>query len=138
MQRLRILIVTASPLLRDILARGLSQEPRLDVEWLPAPEGSDTLAAALQGRTADAILLSLVGADQSQEALRVLYDHPSTAVITLQDEGRTAAVHRLRPEVSFLFNVSVEELAASILTACDASRESSPTGLHFSSPGSPD
>jgi DNA-binding NarL/FixJ family response regulator len=124
MQRLRILIVTASHILRDILSRGLSRDPRLEVECLPTPERGDTLESALLARNADAIVLSPAGGDQALDALRLLYDHPGTVVVTLENDGRTAAVRRLRPEVSFLSNVSVEELAASILAACDASGES--------------
>jgi DNA-binding NarL/FixJ family response regulator len=119
MQRRRILIVTASPILRDILSRGLSREPRLDVACLPALEPPDTLASALLGHEADAIVVSPDRAGQSLDTLGLLCERPSTVVVTLEDDGRTAAVRRLRPEVSFLSNVSVDELAASILAACD-------------------
>ena len=135
MDRLRILIVTDSPILRDILHRGLSREPRLDLEYLPLTStGSQTFTGALLGREADAVVLGPVGPEQSIDALRLLYEHPHTVVVTLEDDGRTAAVRRLRPEISTLLNVSVEEIAASILAACDASREFTPVDLHLPSP----
>ncbi len=88
---------------------------------MPALERGETLASALRGHDADAIILTPPGEGESLDALGLLYDHPSTMIITLEQDGRTAAVRRLLPEISFLLNVSVEALAASVLSACDAS-----------------
>jgi chemotaxis response regulator CheB len=134
MQRFRVLVVATSPLLRDILARGLSQEPRLEVESFPTAGHDDTLATVLLHRSPDVIVLSPSGAYQSLDALRLLYDYPRTVVITIEDDGKTAEVRRLRPEFSILANVSVPALVQSILDACEAARDSMPQDLHLPFP----
>lgn len=120
MDRLRILIVVGSPLLRDILVRGLSREPRLEVEALPTSPSDEALASALLRHEPDAILLGDEAALESRDALRLLYDHPQTVIITLEDDGKTAAVRRLQPEVSFLTDVSIQALVGSILQTCES------------------
>ena len=134
MQRFRVLVVADSSLLRDILAQGLSHEPRLEVESFPTADRDDTLAAVLVHRSPDVIVLSPSGAYHSLDALRLLYDHPRTVVVTIEDDGKTAEVRRLRPEFSILANVSVPALVESILAACEAGRESMPEDLHLPSP----
>lgn len=134
MQQFRVLVVAASPLLRDILARGLSREPRLEVESFPTADGDDTLAVFLLHHRSDVIVLSPSGEYQSLDALRLLYDHPRAVVVTLEDDGKTAEVRRLRPEFKILSNVSMPALVESILAMCDAARELMPEDLHLRSP----
>src|SRR4051794_10208610 len=129
MSRLRILIVTSSAILRDILTRGLSREPRLDVEWATGKPPATAMT-----RETDAIVLGPLPSERSVDPLELLYQNPHAILITLEDDGRTAAVRRLKPEVSLHSNVSIEELAACILSACDDFHQFLPGNIRLHSP----
>jgi hypothetical protein len=123
MERLRVLIVTSSALIRDILSRGLSRHSRFEVKSSSLPQIGPDLGPALWGRHPDAIVVSPAVGEQPVDALQLLLDHPSSVVVTLGDEGRTATVCCLRPQVNQLTNVSVDELASEIVTACESARD---------------
>ena len=126
MEQLRVLIVTSSALIRDILLRGLSRDPRFEVRSCAVPLFGRDLGPELLGRYPDAIVLSPATGEEPLDALELLLENPSTVVVTLGDEGRTATVQSLRPQANLLSNVSVTELASSIVTACESARDLMP------------
>jgi chemotaxis response regulator CheB len=126
MERLRVLVVTSSAIIRDILLRGLSRDPRFEVQSSPMPRRRRDLAPELLSRQPDVIVLSPATGEEPIDALELLLENPSTVVVTLGDEGRTATVQCLRPQTDLLSNVSVTELAASIVTACESGRDLMP------------
>jgi len=108
-QPIRILLVEPPPGLGAVLAG----EPDLSVIGKPRGEVDVLLQAAL----ADVVVLGAPGAQTPAVAERLLDEYPSIAVFAIDGDGGHGRLHRLRPQVTELGEVTPAGLVVAIRRA---------------------
>ena len=91
----------------------LTGEPDLTVIGNPRSEVDVLLQAAL----ADVVLLGASGAESPPVAERLLDEYPSIAVFAIDGDGGHQRLHRLRPQVTSLGEVTTAGLLLAIRRA---------------------
>jgi chemotaxis response regulator CheB len=94
LKRIRILLLEMAPMLLDIVANIVADQPDMDIVPNPVSE-TDLLRAAERGN-ADVIILSRK-APLDGEYDEVLYSRAHLKVIEIEGEGRRGSLYELRP-----------------------------------------
>jgi DNA-binding NarL/FixJ family response regulator len=108
----RTVVVTMSPLLRDIIKALVTDVVTLDVVADFASRGE--IAQDLALTRPDLILIGLEAGEKDEVGLNLLTQVPAAKVIAISNDGRDAYIHEMRPSHTVLSNVSPRDLVAAI------------------------
>lgn len=113
--RIRVLSWGMRELLHEIIVRGLSREP--DLEMIAPGNNKMTLLEAIAMHRPDALIVE-VGKNRIEEACsRLLWDHPRLKVVALRNDGQEAVLCKLKLEQTPLEDASLKSLASEIRQA---------------------
>jgi DNA-binding NarL/FixJ family response regulator len=114
---IRVLLAALTPFRADIIRKILSQAPDMDV--LGPGARTDALPGAADIGEADVLILGSVvarhGGDEEIEAL--LESRPRIKILALEEDGRNAVLHELRPRAVSLGDLSASRLIEAIRDA---------------------
>lgn len=112
MARLRTLVVTLSPLLRELVTSVLPSPISVDViEILESRQG---VAERLRDLAPDLVLIGLVDAETDAIALPLLAALPSVRILVLARNGAHAWLHQPHGRRTVLSDLSVQALRAAM------------------------
>ena len=113
--RIRVLNWGMPELLHEIIVRGLSHEP--DLEMIAPRDDAMTLLEAIAKHRPDAVIVE-IGKNRIEEACsRLLWDHPRLQVVVLRNDGHEAVLCKLELEQIPLEDASLTSLARAIRQA---------------------
>ena len=113
--RIRVLSWGMPELLHEIIVRGLSREP--DLEMIAPTDRMMTLLEAIATHRPDALIVE-VGKNRIEEACsRLLWDHPRLKVVALRNDGQEAVLCQFKLEQTPLEDASLISLASGIRQA---------------------
>jgi chemotaxis response regulator CheB len=94
LKRIRILLLEMAPMLLDIVANIVADQPDMDI--VPGPIGETNLRTAVERGNADVVILSRkTPLDGAYDDL--LYSRAHLKVIEIESEGRRGSLYELRP-----------------------------------------
>lgn len=108
MTRLRTLVVTLSPLLRELVTGVLPSQISVDV--IEVLESRECVAERLRELAPDLVLIGLLDGETDTIALPLLAALPSVSVLVLARNGKHAWLYRSHGRRAALANLSVQAL----------------------------
>jgi hypothetical protein len=109
---LRTLIVTLSPMLRDLVLRVVAPEVSIDIlDTLDTREG---LAERVRELAPELVLVGLMASERDDVAQRLLDAEPAPWVLVFSPQGRTAWLYRAGIGRVTLADLSVRALKAAL------------------------
>ena len=115
MSRIRLVLATMPPLLRDIVRETLASQG--DIEILAEVADPEQIPAAVRRTGASVAVVGIASSDSRPLVRRLLAEHPLLGVVTLADDGRTGSVHSLEPCESAIDDISPRTLLDAIRRA---------------------
>lgn len=113
MRRIRAVIVTVSPLLRDIVSEVVAG--RVPIDFVAALASRDRLEVSLRDLTPHLILIGLRRGEGCGVALALRSVFPCARVILLSHDARQADVHGPHHNPIALLDLSAEALTRAVL-----------------------
>ena len=116
--RIRVLNWGMPELLHEIIVRGFSREP--DLEMIAPENNTMTLLEAIAMHRPDAVIVE-IGKNRIEEACsRLLWDHPRLKVVALRNDGQEAVLCQFKLEQTPFEDASLTSLASVICQATSA------------------
>lgn len=112
MARLRTLVVTLSPLLRELVADVLP--PQISIDVIEVLDSRERVAQRLRDLAPDLVLIGLLGAETDAVAAPLLSALPSVRVLVLAQNGEHAWLHQSQGRRVALSNFSLRALVEAI------------------------
>jgi len=113
--RIRVLNWGMQELLHEIIVRGLSHEP--DLEIIASRDSTMTLLEAVAEHRPDAVIVD-IGKNRIEEAcIQLLWGYPRLKVVVLRNDGQEAFLCQFKLEQTPLEDASLTSLASVIRQA---------------------
>jgi chemotaxis response regulator CheB len=106
--RLRTLVVTLSPLLRELVTKVLPSQ--ISVDLIEILESRECVAQRLRDLAPDLVLIGLLDAETDAIALPLLAALPAVRILVLARNGEHAWLHQSPGRRAVLSNLSVQAL----------------------------
>jgi chemotaxis response regulator CheB len=110
--RLRTLVVTLSPLLRELVTDVLP--PQVSIDVIEVLDSRERVAERLRDFAPDLVLIGLLDAETDAVAAPLLRALPSVRVLVLAQNGEHAWLHRSQGRRVVLSNFSLQALVEAI------------------------
>ncbi len=113
MAAIRTVMITMTPIFRDLITELVTRRRRLKV--VAELDGRQGLEERLRPLAPDLILIGLTRNEGDEIGLSLVRLFPNAKVIAFSGDGRHAFVHQMQPQRSVLLDVSPQMLIDAIL-----------------------
>jgi DNA-binding NarL/FixJ family response regulator len=110
--RIRVLLGNMPRMLRELVGAAVTEAP--DISLVGDVDAGDEIAASLDRTDADVLIVSVPDERARASFEPLLYRNPRLTLLTIGANGRSVALHELRPHTVTLGDVSPTELVAAI------------------------
>ena len=118
MEQIRVLIGDMPRMMRELVGAAVSDAP--DITLVGSAQSGEPLAASLDRTTADVLIVGVPEEGFSWNVDTLLYEHPRLTLLMIGEDGRSTALHELRPHTLALGEVSPTELVDAIRASARA------------------
>jgi DNA-binding NarL/FixJ family response regulator len=110
--RIRIVLVTARPILESIVLAALASETAVEV--VGTFSRLEEMETFLSERAVELAIVDVGTESDSRVEARLLHKFPRLRLLAIGGDGRTATLHELRPHATPLGEISPERLRQAI------------------------
>lgn len=112
MKRIRILLGDMPRILRELIDGAIGETA--DMAVVGTVEAPERVASSLERTKADVLIIGTPGDADSVQLQSLLYTQPRLRLVTIGGDGRSTALHELRPFTIALGDVSPDVLLDAI------------------------